>query len=171
MTMQHGQAPAVIGWSEYVSFPEWGIGALRAKADTGARTSALHVEEIEELPRDWVRFQVVLDRRSQRRRVSVETRILRRGRVRSSNGQYSTRIFVRAEVRIGPMRRTIELSLVDRGSMIHRMLLGRSALEGLIVDARYRNLLGDRQGAGRSRKRRTTRRPLRIDLLRHARGD
>jgi hypothetical protein len=133
----------VIGWSEYVALPDWGIAALRAKADTGARSSALHVEAIEELPRGRVRFDVVLHRK-RRRRVSVEARILRRARVRSSNGLYSMRIFVRTRVRIGPIERWVELSLVDRGLMIYRMLLGRSALEGLFVDPHRRHLVGER---------------------------
>lgn len=133
----------VIGWSEYVALPEWGIAALRAKADTGARSSALHVEAIEELPRGRVRFDVVLHR-LRRRRVTVEARIRRRARVRSSNGHYTTRIFVRTRVRIGTVERRVELSLVDRGSMIYRMLLGRSALQGLFVDPHRRHLVGQR---------------------------
>lgn len=135
--------PHVIGWSEYVALPDWGIAALRAKADTGARSSALHVEAIEELPRGRVRFDVVLHR-LRRRRVTVEARIRRRARVRSSNGHYATRIFVRTRVRIGPVERRVELSLVDRGSMIYRMLLGRSALHGLFVDPYRRHLVGER---------------------------
>ena len=141
--MQRAELPNVIGWSEYVALPQWGIRALRAKADTGARSSALHVEAIEELPRGRVRFDVVLHR-LRRRRVTVEARIARRGRVRSSNGHYATRIFVRTRVRIGPIERRVELSLVDRGSMLYRMLLGRRALDGLFVDPHRKNLVGKR---------------------------
>ena len=53
----------LIGWNEYVDIPEWGIERLRAKIDTGAWSSALHVENIEELPRGRVCFDVVLHRR------------------------------------------------------------------------------------------------------------
>jgi hypothetical protein len=133
--------PLVIGWNEYVDIPDWGIRRLRAKVDTGAKSSALHVEDIEELPRGRVAFSVVLHRKKRDRRVRVETRVQRRGRVRSSTGEYATRIFVRAGLVIGPIERQIELSLVDRHRMIHRMLLGRTALEGFLVDVTHRALL------------------------------
>lgn len=135
--------PLVIGWSEYVDLPAWGVTRLLAKADTGARSSALHVEELEELPQGRVRFQVVLHRRKRDRRVHVEARVRRRSRVRSSTGHYQTRIFVATRLRLGPFERRVEISLVDREHMIHRMLLGRSALEGLyLVDSAHRALLG-----------------------------
>jgi hypothetical protein len=157
--MDGGARPQlVIGWNEVVDLPDWQIRRLRAKVDTGARTSALHVENIEELPRGHVRFDVVLHRARRDRRVAVETRIVRRGRVRSSSGHYTTRIFVATRVRLGPIEREIELSLVDRGPMIYRMLLGRSALAGhVLVDVGHRGLLDARRRAhpaeGRRRKR------------------
>ena len=58
----HRTEPHRIGWNEFVDIPEWGIKGLRAKVDTGARSSALHVENIERLSRDRVRFDVVLHR-------------------------------------------------------------------------------------------------------------
>lgn len=122
--------PVLIGWTEYVDLPEWGIQQLRVKVDTGARTSALHVENIEELPRDRVRFDVVLHRKKRDRRIHVRTRIVRRGRVRSSTGHQSQRLFVETTLQLGPVEKRIELSLVDRQKMIHRMLLGREALQG-----------------------------------------
>jgi hypothetical protein len=132
----------LIGWNEYVDLPEWEIRGLRAKVDTGARSSALHVEGIERLPRDRVRFQVVLHRKKRDRRVTVEAHIVRRARVRSSNGEYSQRLFVRTRLRLGHVEQVIELSLVDRGQMIHRMLIGRTALEGrFLIDVGHRNLL------------------------------
>jgi len=130
-----------IGWTELVDFPDWGIERLRAKVDTGARTSALHVENIRELPHDHVRFDVVLHRAHRDRRVPVETRIVRRGRVRSSTGHQTHRIFVATRMRLGPVTRTVEVSLVDRGKMLHRMLLGRKALTGpFVIDVDRRML-------------------------------
>jgi hypothetical protein len=135
-------APIVIGWSELVDLPDWGIRDLRAKVDTGARSSALHVERIQELPRGRVRFDVILHRRHRDRRVHVEARIRRRGRVRSSSGHYTTRIFVVTCLRLGDQDHDIEVSLVDRGDMVHRMLLGRSALASrYLVDVRKRSLM------------------------------
>jgi len=142
-TVPHPPA-VVIGWSELVDLPEWGVRRLRAKADTGARTSALHVENVEELPRGRVAFDIILDRRRRHRRIRVETRIRRRARVRSSTGHYTTRIFVSTWLRLGPVQREIEISLVDREGMLFRMLLGRSALAGaFVVDVARRRVLRD----------------------------
>jgi hypothetical protein len=148
----------VIGWMEYVDLPAWKIRGLRAKVDTGARTSAIHVENVEELPHDRVRFDVVLHRRSRDRRVQVSTRVVRRARVRSSSGHYTTRIFVATRMRLGGVERRIELSLVDREEMIFRMLLGRTAVRApFLIDAGHRAALGRpagrRRGAARKKKR------------------
>jgi len=132
--------PVLIGWTEMVELPEWGVKAIRAKIDTGARTSALHVENIEELPRDHVRFDVVLHRKKRDRVIHVKAKISRRARVRSSSGHSSLRIFVETLLRLGPIEKRVEVSLVDRQRMIHRMLLGRGALSGpflIDVDRRF----------------------------------
>ncbi len=127
------QDPVVIGWTELVDLPEWGVKRLRAKVDTGARTSALHVENIEVLPRGWVRFDVVVHREKRDRHIHVKTKIRRRGRVRSSTGHQEQRIFVETTLKLGPIEKRVEVSLVDRQKMIHRMLLGRAALSGPIL--------------------------------------
>ena len=134
--------PLIIGVTEYVDLPEWRILRLRAKIDTGARSSALHVENIRELSSGRVRFDVRLSRNQTERRVTVEASVARRGRVRTSNGAVETRIFVAVLLRIGPVEREIELSLVDRGRMIFRMLIGRRALaNGFLVDPSRRYVL------------------------------
>ena len=134
--------PLVIGVTEYVDIPAWRILRLRAKIDTGARSSALHVENIRELAAGRVRFDVRLSRSESDRRVTVEARIARRGQVRPSSGEPEERIFVAVKVRIGPVEREIELSLVDRGRMIFRMLIGRRALaHAFLVDPGRRYLL------------------------------
>jgi hypothetical protein len=133
--------PILVGWTEFVDLPDWSVKKLRAKVDTGARSSALHVEDIVELPRGRVRFDVVLHRKKRDRRVHVITPVHRRARVRSSNGSTETRYFVRTRLHLGPIEREVELSLVDRGEMIHRMLLGRSALSGpILIDVNHRML-------------------------------
>jgi hypothetical protein len=134
--------PLIIGVTEYVDIPQWRILSLRAKIDTGARSSALHVENIRELGAGRVRFDVRLSRSETGRRVTVEARIARRGQVRPSNGELEARIFVAVKVRLGPIEREIELSLVDRGRMIHRMLIGRRALaHDFLVDPGRRYVL------------------------------
>jgi hypothetical protein len=135
--------PVVIGCSELVSLPEWGISQLKAKIDTGARSSALHVEHIRELPGDVVTFDVRLHREKSDRRVKVRAKISRRGRVRSSTGHSESRLFVQTTLRIGPVEREVELSLVDRGKMIYRMLIGRRSLShAVLIDPGRRYVLG-----------------------------
>ncbi len=135
--------PLVIGVTEYVDLPEWRILRLRAKIDTGARSSALHVENIRELAFDRVRFEVRLSRNRSERRVTVEAKVARRGGVRASNGEVEERIFVAVRLRIGAIEREIELSLVDRGRMIFRMLIGRRALaHAFLIDPSRRYVLG-----------------------------
>lgn len=119
----------VIGWSEHVSFPEWGIQQVHAKIDTGARTSALHVEEIKFLPNGYIEFVVVVGADHPRQNVKVIAKLLKTARVRSSTGVFTKRCFVKTKVVIGPIEKTIEISLVSREKMMFRMLLGRKALE------------------------------------------
>jgi len=124
----------VVGWREYVSFPDWGVTGIVAKIDTGARTSAVHVEQIRHLRGNRVRFYLVTSRRKPFRHVPVTAEIVRQTRVRSSTGHTQERIVVATRIRIGSIVRRVELSLVRREQMLCRMLLGRTALEGLMVD-------------------------------------
>lgn len=144
-----------------MDIPSWNIRRLRAKMDTGARSSALHVENVEELPGGRVRFDVRLHKRKLDRRVTVEAPIVRRARVRASSGAAEQRIFVRALVQIGPVAKEIEMSLVSRETMIFRMLIGRSALSHhFLVDVSKRYLWGApkrRRGPTPSARRRTAR--------------
>lgn len=131
----------VIGWNEYVDFPEWKIRGLKAKIDTGARTSALHVDNIAELSADLVRFDVILHRKHTHRRVTIEVPIVRRAQVRSSTGLYELRYFVLGRIRVGTVEKEIELSLAARGPMLFRMLLGRNALaHDFLIDPGHRAL-------------------------------
>ena len=124
----------VIGWREWVVFPDWSL-RIRAKADTGARSSAIDCSEISELPGERVRFTVRLDRKD-KKYITLEAPIKLRKRVRSSSGQGNDRIFVETTIRLGDVEKTIVLSLVSRKTMIHRLLLGREALAGhFIVDS------------------------------------
>jgi hypothetical protein len=130
----------VVGWLESVELPEWRISDLTAKLDTGARSSALHVEALRHEGDGWVRFDVVLEPATELRH--VRARIVREGRVRSSTGHFSHRVFVRTVLRLGELEREIELSLVDREQMQYRMLVGRTSLKGVLVNPSRRHLLG-----------------------------
>lgn len=141
--MRERPQPRVIGVAEYVDFPDWGVKSLRARIDTGARTSALHVENVRLLAGSRVRFDVRLRRDDPSARVTVETKVSRRTPVRSSTGVAEARLFVKAHVRLGGREQLIEVGLVDRRHMLYRMLLGRSALERrFLVDVSRRYALG-----------------------------
>lgn len=133
----------VTGWRELVALPEWGIERVKTKIDTGARTSALHVEDIEELPNDRVRFHAILSRGKNPRRVEVEADLVRISRVRPSTGKHQERHVVATTVRLGPVEKVVEISLVCRQHMLCRMLLGRRALgDDFVVDPRKIYLFG-----------------------------
>jgi hypothetical protein len=116
----------IIGWREWVEFPEWSI-RMRAKADTGASSSAIDCAEIIELPGGRVRFTVRLDRKD-KKLITLEGDIVARKKVRSSTGHPTNRIFVGTKMVLAGVEKQIVVSLVSRKRMIHRLLLGREAL-------------------------------------------
>lgn len=124
----------IIGWREWANLPEWGL-EIRAKADTGARSSAIDCSSIEELSGERVRFTVRLSRKTERN-LTLEAPIAMRKHVRSSTGHGRDRLFVETVLRIGDREKNILVSLTCRKQMIHRMLLGREALAGdFLVDS------------------------------------
>lgn len=130
-----------------VSFPEWGIRRIRAKADTGARGSVIDVATVEELPDNKVRFTVRLKRNRPEETLSVTAPILRRTRVRSSNGLTSERLVVQTTLKVGSVEKQIEISLACRKKMLCRVLLGRTALGGtFLVDPTEKHLHSPRKG-------------------------
>ncbi|MCB1163039.1 MAG: RimK/LysX family protein [Candidatus Krumholzibacteriia bacterium] len=146
-------APRLIGWREIVAIPDWGIEAIEAKVDTGARSSAIDVSQIEELPDGRVRFHVALDRAGELLSPAVETAVSRRVRIRSSLGHAHDRLIVRAHIQVAGVDKEIEIGLVRRRRMLSRMLLGRLALQGdFHVDPGRRYLFV--KPARRKRKRR-----------------
>lgn len=141
--------PIVIGWREPVALPEWGIARLKAKADTGARTSAIDVDRFELLPGDRVRFALVVDRDQPDRRIAIETAVVRTARVRSSLGIMHERPIVRTTMHLGGIDKTIEIGLVCRKNMLCRMLLGRKALSPEFhIDPSRRVVAGRTSGPG-----------------------
>ncbi len=123
--------PIVFGWRERVDLPAWGVRRLLAKADTGARSSAVHAENIRHLPSGLVAFDVVYSRTHPDRFVRVEAPIVRETVVRSSTGHSTERIVVRTTLRAGPFEREVEMTLVSRELMSCRLLIGRTALTGV----------------------------------------
>lgn len=124
--------PFTLGWREWVALPQLGLPAVKAKIDTGARTSALHAFSIEtfgpaDAPR--VRFGVHPVDYSTDIEVWCTAKVIDRRHVRSSNGQAEQRYIISTPIRIGGREWPIEISLSNRYTMAHRMLLGRTALE------------------------------------------
>ena len=124
-----------VGWKEYLDLPGLGVYRLKAKVDTGARTSTLHVDAVrllEVLPDGSERVELTFrpDRRQPDWRVQAEARVLRRMRVVDSGGHPEVRPVIATEMVLGPVRKTILVTLTDRSGMLFRMILGRKALEG-----------------------------------------
>jgi hypothetical protein len=145
--------PVLVGWREWLALPDFGIGAIKAKVDTGARSSALHVETQEEFLRDgarWVRFTILPTSRRRRHPLVCEAPVVDERPVTDSSGDCRTRLFIRTHVAIGAHRFEIETNLTSRRGMMFPMLLGRTALAGrLLVDPARSYVLG------RPRARRT----------------
>ena len=125
-----------IGWREVVDLPEWGIFGLRAKADTGARSSAIDVDHLEELDSGLVRFRILADRSTSEHGSLerwIEAPLVRATHVRSSFGRRRRRLFVATTLRVAGIDLECELGLVDRSQMLCRMLIGRRTLRNLLL--------------------------------------
>ena len=129
-----------IGWKEWLSLPELGIQAIKAKIDTGARTSSLHTYQLEKFKRqgkDFVRFKIhPLQKRSDIS-VSCESEIIDVRVVKDSGGHGEERFFIKTPIKLNDKIWDIEMSLTNRENMMFRMLLGRTGLVSgnLIVDS------------------------------------
>lgn len=127
-----GPAVVTLGWKEWVSLPDIGVPAIRAKVDTGARTSALNARAIEPFDRDgrnWVRFTLRPDRR-RAREIDCEAPVTDARAVKDSGGHAEERYVIETPVRLGTREDTwlIEITLANRSGMQFAMLLGRTAV-------------------------------------------
>jgi hypothetical protein len=134
-----------IGWREWLVMPELSIPAIKVKIDTGARTSALHafsVEPYEENGLQMVRFGV----HPLQRRLDVEiicaAPIKDFREVSDSGGHREMRYVIETDIQLGAQTRRVEMTLTNRDNMKFRMLLGRTALAGLLVAPDRSYLLG-----------------------------
>jgi hypothetical protein len=143
---------AAIGWREWLSLPELGIPHLKAKVDTGARTSALHacyVEPFRARGVPMVRFGIHPLQRRTDIVIECTAAVLDRRDVTDSGGHREMRYVIETQARLGDIAWPLELTLTNRDTMHFRMLLGRTAMEDRFVvvpSASY--LLGRRPSRG-----------------------
>lgn len=129
----------LVGWREVLALPDLGLESIKAKIDTGARTSCLHAFSVSEFTRDnhqWVRFGIHPKQSNTVDERWCEAKILDKRKVTDSGGHSEMRFVILSDVQLGEHRWPVELTLTDRDSMKFRMLLGRTALAGnYLVDS------------------------------------
>lgn len=138
----------VIGWREVVILPQLGIDKIKAKIDTGARSSALHAFNIVEFKRDgkdFVRFQVHPKQRDRLTTVTSEAELLEYRKVRNSGGGVQLRPVIMTEIKLGENSWSMELTLTNRDVMGFRMLLGRQAVRNKFLIDPGRSFLQSRR--------------------------
>ena len=156
-----GEGPFVVGWREWAGLPRLGIARVKAKIDTGARTSALHANSIEQFDAQgapWVRFHVAGEGKGA---PWHEAPVADRRSIRSSNGGTELRFVIRTELTLAGRAWAVDITLTNRERMELPMLIGREALAGrVLVDAERSWLCGQpaplpaaekRKPAGRKR--------------------
>ncbi len=149
-----GRERLVIGWREWVRLPELGVSSIKAKVDTGARTSSLHAYDVEEFRRGrkrMVRFTLHPEQRNATHEVAAEAPLREHRKVTPSSGHSELRPVILTVVELMGERWEVELTLTRRDEMGFRMLLGRQALRGHFVVDPGRSFLNGRRVKGTRR--------------------
>lgn len=161
-----------LGWEEWVSLPDLSLPAIKAKIDTGARTSALHAVAIEPFGSEknpQVRFIMHPDPSDPNIEVVCSAKVIDRRSVTSSNGVTESRYVIESSIKIGDQTWPIHITLTNRETMVYRMLLGRSAIldtMAVIPSASFQQpILSFDAYKKRQGKKTIPRRPLRIGIL------
>ena len=140
------QTKIILGSEEWCSFPELGIPAIKARVDSGAKTSALHAKNIAPFLKDgqnWVRFDINPIQNNVKTIIHCEAPLVDKRVVKSSSGFREQRFVIQTNLEIGNGTWLIEMTLTNRDSMGFRMLLGREAMSGrVLVDPEQQYLLG-----------------------------
>lgn len=124
---------AVLGWREWVAMPALNIDKIKAKVDTGARSSALHAFVIEPYHRGksaWVMFAIHPDQRNDERIIECHAEVKDRRIVSDSGGHKQRRYVIETPVILGPQLWSAEITLTNRDCMRFRMLIGRTLMRG-----------------------------------------
>lgn len=136
----------IVGSEEWCSFPTLGIPTIKARVDSGAKTSALHAINIKPFQKDneeWVKFDVNPIQNNAKAVLHCEAKLVDQRVVKSSSGFREKRYVISTKLSIGGKNWDIEVTLTNRDSMGYRMLLGREAMSGrVLVDPEARFLLG-----------------------------
>lgn len=165
------QEQYILGWEEWLSLPDIGLPAIKAKIDTGARTSALHATVIEPFgpaERPQVRFLLRPNPEDPALEVTCSARVIDRRTITSSNGESELRYVIATTANMGTRSWPIELTLTNRSSMAYRMLLGRTAIaDDMIVDpnSSFAQPLLSYELYKNIPRKRSVKRPLMIALL------
>lgn len=145
--MNKNQAKGVLGWREWVALPSLGIDAIKAKVDTGARTSALHAFEVKLFRaqgREMARFGIHPVQKRTDVEIFAEAEVIDERWVTDSGGHKELRPVIRCPVEVAGASWPIEITLTNRDNMGFRMLLGRTAISGrFMVDPHASYLAGE----------------------------
>lgn len=139
----------ILGWREWLALPELGLPAIKAKVDTGARTSTLHAFYVDTFRRDgrlYARFGVHPLQQRADLVIHGEAPVIDRRQVSDSGGHREERYVIETRLALAGREWPIELTLTNRETMLFRMLLGRTAINGrALVDPKKSFLTGQVQ--------------------------
>ena len=142
-----GSAALVVGWREWLSLPDLGINQIKAKVDTGARTSAIHAFQVEPFDKDgktWVRFALHPNQADTETVITCEAEVIDQRNVTDSGGHTEKRYVILTRVKLADKLWPVEVTLTNRDNMLFRMLLGRTAMTtgNILVDPAMSFLMG-----------------------------
>jgi hypothetical protein len=146
----------VVGWREWVALPDLGVDTIKAKVDTGARSSSLHVFDMKAFKRggkEMVRFKVHPIQRTAKECIEAKAEVLEYRQIRSSGGHESRRPVIITPVRFLDQIWNIELTLAARDAMGFRMLLGREAVRNRFLVDPGRSFYGGKPARKKRGKR------------------
>ncbi|WOD09216.1 ATP-dependent zinc protease [Marinomonas sp. GJ51-6] len=144
---QLSESKMIIGSDEWCAFPSLNIPAIKARVDSGAKTSSLHAINIQRFMKDeehWVQFEVHPLKGNRKTTVHCEAPLIDQRVIKSSSGDKEKRPVISTLLSLGEKTWNVEVTLTNRDSMGYRMLLGREAMNGhVLIDPQGECLLGN----------------------------